>query len=191
MPNPRIQIILASTRDKRFGDKVAKWVESVAKQRGDMDVELLDLKEWNLPMFHGDPPSGGTYQDDTIKRWAEKIAQGDGYVIVTPEYNHGYPAPLKNALDCIYHEWKYKAAGLVSYGGGAGGARAAEQLRLVLAELHVASVREALVLPGVWSQFDESGKPKDPSMDKRLNVVLADLLWWATALKEARAKTPR
>ena len=184
---PTIYIILGSTRDGRFGETVAKWFYSVAARRTDMKVELVDLKEWNLPFFmSAKTPSSGEYHDDLVKKWSEKIAAADGYVIVTAEYNHGYPAPIKNALDHLYHEWKRKPVAFVSYGGAAGGARAAEQLKMVASELHMTAIRESVTVPMVWSAFDERGEPKDPKLNERVTVVLDDLFWWTNALKQAR-----
>jgi NAD(P)H-dependent FMN reductase len=112
-----IYIILGSTREGRKGEKVAKWVHSVAASRSDLDIELVDLRDWSLPFVHNaDTPASGKYNVETQK-WADKIAQADGFLIVTPEYNHGYPAVLKNALDHLYAEWNGKPVAFVSYGG--------------------------------------------------------------------------
>ncbi len=183
----RIPIILGSIREGRNGEKVAKWLLDVAKKRGDLEVELIDLQDWNLPMFaSATPPSMGPATDPLIRKWAEKIASADGYVWVTPEYNHGYSSVLKNAIDHVYHEWKRKPVAMVSYGGGAGGARAAEGLRLVAGELHLADVRENLAIVNIWAAFDDKGQPTDASLEKKANAMLDDLKWWGEALKTAR-----
>jgi NAD(P)H-dependent FMN reductase len=119
------------------------------------------------------------------------MAQGDGYVFVTPEYNFGYPAVLKNALDHIYHEWNNKPVGFVSYGGGAGGSRAVQQLRQVVVELQMAPIRAGIVIPFARRLFDESGGIKDEAYDGRANALLEQLLWWTRALKAARAEIPK
>lgn len=185
-----IQIILGSTREGRKGDKVARWVTDAAKTRSDFTHELLDLKEWNLPMFN-DPvsPSKGEYSYDYTKKWSEKIAAGDGYLFITPEYNHGYSAALKNALDHLYLEWNKKPGAFVSYGGVAGGTRAVEQLRQILIELQMVPVRSGLAIPFIWDAFDENGAPKNKEvLEKQLNGIFDQLVWWAEILKEARAR---
>src|SRR5258705_8968517 len=126
----KIAIIVGSTRPGRNGEAVAKWVYEAAKNRSDAEFELVDIKDFNLPLLDEPvPPSLGQYSMPHTKVWAAKIDGFDGYVFVTPEYNHGISGALKNAIDFLFAEWNNKAAGFVSY-GGAGGARAVEQLRL-------------------------------------------------------------
>lgn len=185
---PRISIILSSTRDNRFGEKVARWAESVAEKRTDMQVELVDLKEWDLPLFHGaNPPSSGKY-DDVQKKWAAKIAQADGFLIVTPEYNHGYPGQLKNALDHLYTPWNYKPVAFLSYGGPAGGARAVEQLTSVAVELRMIPLRDSVALSLVGLALDEQGGPKSEFFGKRAATMCDELCFWAGAAREVRAR---
>src|SRR5665213_1973426 len=145
---PHIQIILGSTREGRSGEKVAKWVAKHASARTDFTSEVLDLKEFNLPFFDSakSPGSSGIIAP-AATAWSEAVAKGDGYIIVTAEYNHGYPAPLKNALDHLYKEWNNKPVAFVGYGGMAGGSRAVEQLRQVVAELRMISIRECVLIP--------------------------------------------
>jgi NAD(P)H-dependent FMN reductase len=122
---PNIQVILGSTRQGRSGEKVARWFMSHAEARADIDVELVDLRDWPLPFFDQQmPPMMGGYSDPEQQRWAEQVARADGYVLVTPEYNHGYPAVLKNALDHLFAEWNGKPVGFVGYGGPGGPAPA-------------------------------------------------------------------
>jgi NAD(P)H-dependent FMN reductase len=188
MEKTKIQIILGSTRDGRFGINIANWIVEEAKKRQDFDVEFIDLKEWNLPFFN-DPinPSAGNYSFDTTKKWSEKISEADGYIIVTPEYNRGYPAALKNALDLLYNEWNRKTVGFISYGGVAGGLRAIEQLRQVVTELQMADIREAINFTFAKSHFDENGQIKDPeAFSKKANSFFDQLIWWTNALKTAR-----
>lgn len=181
-----IQIIISSTRENRFGETVGKWVHGVAKERDDIDVELIDLRDYPLPFYEeAGSPSGGHYAPAALP-WKEKIEQGDGYIFVTAEYNHGPTAVLKNAIDHLNKEWNRKPAAFVSYGGGAGGSRAVEQLRLILIELHMAPIRDAVVMPMARGNFDENGQPKSPDQNKFLNGMIDQLVWWGSALKTAR-----
>jgi NAD(P)H-dependent FMN reductase len=187
----RIQIILGSTREGRFGDRVANWFYVLAAKREDFIAELIDLRDWTLPFFNEPKsPITGHYAPEA-RAWAAKMAEGDGYVFVTPEYNFGYPAVLKNALDHLYREWNNKPVGFVSYGGGAGGSRAVQQLRQVVVELQMAPIRAGIVIPFARRLFDESGAIKDESYDARANALLDQLLWWARVLKAARAESPK
>src|SRR5436853_5952504 len=137
----RIASILGSTRPGRNGEAVAKWVYQIARKRSDAEFELVDIKDFNLPLLDEPvPPSLGQYTKEHTRVWAAKIDSFDAYVFVTPEYNHGTSGALKNAIDFLFKEWNNKAAGFVSY-GGASGARAVEQLRLNLAEVQMATVR--------------------------------------------------
>lgn len=183
-----ILIILASTREGRAGEKVARWVKEQAATRSDFASELVDLRDWPLPFFtSATPPGSPDYRPEgLVQQWSEKIASADGFLVVTPEYNHGYPAALKNALDHLFREWNRKPVAFVSYGGAAGGARSVEQLRQVAVELAMAPIREALHITAIWSALNEDGSPKDPSAAKRLTAVLDELAWWANALKAAR-----
>src|SRR5688572_25314796 len=142
----KIAVIIGSTRPGRVGESVAKWFYELALKRQDAEFELVDIKDFNLPLLdEAVPPSMGQYSHEHTKAWAAKIASFDGYVFVTPEYNHGICGALKNAIDFIYREWNNKAAGFVGY-GSAGGARAVEHLRLVIAEVQVATVRNQVML---------------------------------------------
>src|SRR5947208_4035151 len=137
----RIAIIVGSTRPGRNGEAVAKWVHEIAQKRTDAEFELVDIKDYNLPLLDEPvPPSMGQYTKEHTKVWAEKIGSFDAFVFVTPEYNHGISGALKNAIDFLFKEWNNKAAGFVGY-GSAGGARAVESLRLVMGELMIADVR--------------------------------------------------
>src|SRR4026207_215391 len=140
MKGLRISIISGSTRPGRNGEAVAKWVYEIAKKRTDAEFELVDIKDFNLPLLDEPvPPSRGQYSKDHTKTWAAKIDSFDGFIFVTPEYNHGISGALKNAIDFLFREWNNKAAGFVGY-GSAGGVRAVESLRLVMGELMVADV---------------------------------------------------
>jgi NAD(P)H-dependent FMN reductase len=182
----KIAIIIGSTRPGRNGEAVAKWVHGIASQRSDASYELVDLKDYNLPLLdEAVPPSMGQYSKEHTKAWAQKIASFDGFVFVTPEYNHSTSAALKNALDFIYAEWNNKAASFVSY-GSAGGARAVETLRLVMGELQVADVR-AQVMLSLFTDFENFSvfKPA-PHHEKNVKGMLDQLVAWSGALKTLR-----
>jgi NAD(P)H-dependent FMN reductase len=182
----RVAIIVGSTRSTRKSEKVARWVLGEAEARDDFDAELVDLAEQGLPIFdEPKPPGAGDYQHEHTKRWAALIDSFDAYVFVTPEYNHGIPGVLKNALDFIYAEWNDKVAGCVAY-GNTGGARSVEQLRLVLAELKVATVRSAVAL-SIFTDFDkENNFTPDERHLKKLTAVFDEVVEWGTALKGVR-----
>ena len=157
----RIGIILGSTRPNRLSEQVASWVYENATQRGDAEFELIDLRDFPLPHLDEPlPPSLGQYQGDHTKDWAAKIASFDGFVIVTPEYNHGTSGVLKNAIDYLYAEWNNKAVGFVSY-GSVGGARAVEHLRLVAGEVQMADVRHRS--PCRWSPSSRTTASSNPA----------------------------
>jgi NAD(P)H-dependent FMN reductase len=184
----RIAVILGSTRPGRNGEQVAQWVLENASRRSDATFELVDLADYPLPHLDEPlPPSLGQYQGDHTKAWAEKIASYDGYIIVTPEYNHGTSGVLKNAIDYLYAEWNNKAVGFVSY-GSAGGARAVEHLRLVAGELQMADVRQQVVL-SLATEFENFSvfKPGDynlPALETLFDQVIA----WSSALAPLRAQ---
>src|ERR671919_3003745 len=153
----RVAVILGSTRPGRNGEAVTKWVYDVAKKRTDAEYEYVDIKDYELPLLDEPiPPSLGRYSKDHTKAWATKIDSFDAFVFVTAEYNHGIPGALKNAIDFLFKEWNNKVAGFVSY-GSAGGTRAVEQLRLVMAELQVATVRAQVAL-SLYSDFENFSK---------------------------------
>ena len=183
----KIAIILGSTRPGRKGKAVADWVLDVAKQRGDADYELLDIAEYALPHLDETvPPAMGQYAQPHTLAWAHTIGSFDGFVFVTPEYNHSTSGALKNAIDFLYAEWNNKAAGFVSY-GIAGGTRAVEHLRLVMAELQVADVRAQVAL-SLHTDFENfSTFAPAPHQEQALGVVLDQVLAWSTALSSIRA----
>lgn len=182
-----IAIILGSTRPGRVGEAVAQWVYGIAAQRADAKFELLDLKDFNLPLLDEPiPPSLGQYTQPHTKTWAAKIAEFDAFVFVTAEYNHGIPGALKNAIDYLFREWNHKAAGFVSY-GGAGGSRAVEQLRLVMAELHVADVRSQVLL-SMFTDFENfSTFTPAAHCEAQVNRMLDEVVAWGGALKTLRS----
>ncbi|MFI5952717.1 NADPH-dependent FMN reductase [Cryptosporangium sp. NPDC051539] len=182
----RIGIILGSTRPNRNGEQVARWVLDIASRREDAEYEIVDLRDYPLPhLDEAIPASAGQYQNDHTKEWAAKIASYDGYVFVTPEYNHSTSGVLKNAIDYLYAEWNNKAAGVVSY-GGVGGARAAEHLRLILGELQIADVRQQVAI-SILNEFENFSvfKPT-PFLVDALNTLLDQVVAWSNALETVR-----
>ncbi len=182
----KIAVILGSTRPGRNGEQVAKWVVEQASKRGDAQYELVDVKDFNLPLLDEAVPAGyGQYAHEHTKKWAKAIAQYDGFVFVTPEYNHAPGAALKNALDFIYAEWNNKGAAFVSY-GSAGGARAVEQLRQIAAELQLADVRSQVMF-NLFTDFENYSVLKaKPFHEDALKTTLDQLVAWSGALKTLR-----
>jgi NAD(P)H-dependent FMN reductase len=182
----RIAIIMGSTRPGRKAEDVARWVHAIAGARTDAEFELVDVKDFNLPLLDEPvPPSMRRYSQPHTQAWSAKIASFDGYVFVTPEYNHAMSGALKNAIDFLFHEWNNKAAGFVSY-GSAGGVRAVEQLRLVMGELLVADVRAQVAL-SLRTDFENYTvfKPAD-GHEKAVTAMLNQVVAWSGALKTLR-----
>ncbi|MEU6545861.1 NAD(P)H-dependent oxidoreductase [Streptomyces sp. NPDC046859] len=182
----KIAIVLGSTRPGRNGEAVARWVYEAASRREDAQFELVDIGEFDLPLLDEPvPPSMGQYSKDHTRRWAAKVAEFDGYVFVTPEYNHGTSGALKNALDYLYGEWNNKAAGFVGY-GSAGGTRAVEQLRLIMSELQIATVRAQVSL-SLFTDFENFSTFKPSSHhDQPLATMLDQVISWSQAMKSTR-----
>ena len=182
----RIGIILGSTRPNRNGEQVAKWVLENATRRDDAEFELVDLRDYPLPHLDEPmPPSMGQYQQEHTKQWATKIGSFDGFVIVTPEYNHGTSGVLKNAIDYLYAEWNNKAAAFVSY-GSAGGVRAVEHLRLIVGELQMADVRQQVQF-SLFHDFESFSTFVPGPQHAAMAAVLFDqVVAWAEALQPLR-----
>jgi NAD(P)H-dependent FMN reductase len=189
MSKLKIAIIISTTRAARFGHKPAQWVQNIAAQRDDVETEIVDLRDFPLPFF--DEVSTNAWaptQNPVGLRWQKKVAEFDGYIFVTAEYNHGLSAVLKNALDYAYVEWNKKAAGFVGY-GAVGGARAIEHLRLVAAELQMATIRTGVYIQGAdfMAALREGKDLKDiPYLQTGVKDLLDQLVWWTKALKAAR-----
>ena len=184
----KLAIIVGSTRPGRVGESVSRWVYEIAQKRSDATFELVDIKAFNLPLLDEPvPPSMGQYSKDHTKKWAAKIASFDGFVFVTPEYNHGISGALKNAIDFLFAEWNNKAAGFVGY-GSAGGVRAVEHLRLVMAEVQVATVRNQVML-SLRDDFENYSvfKPRE-FHEKAVGQVFDQVIAWGGALKGLREK---
>ncbi|MBB2912625.1 NAD(P)H-dependent FMN reductase [Streptosporangium becharense] len=225
-----IAVIIASTREGRFGTAVGRWFLAEAGRRGDLGLDVIDLSRTPLPPLQpahaggtsdtgGIGGAGGTDEiggaggadgadgadgagessgangtDDAggaARALAARIGAADGFVVITPEYNHGYPAALKLAIDAVRWEWAAKPVCFISYGGMSGGLRAVEQLRLVFAELHTVTLRDTVSFHGTQGRFDENGDLTDPSgPSAAVKVMLDQLVWWGTTLREARAARP-
>jgi NAD(P)H-dependent FMN reductase len=182
----RIAIIIGSTRPGRKGEAVGNWVYDIARKRIDTEFELVDIAEFKLPLFDEPmPPSLGKYSKEHTHAWAAKIASFDGYVFVTPEYNHSTSAALKNAIDFLHQEWVNKAAGFIGYGATMG-ARAVEHLRLVLAALQVATVRMQVGL-SMFTDFENFSVFKPAQIqEKNVNDTLDQVIAWSGALYHLR-----
>lgn len=191
---PKIGIIISTTRDARFADKPAQWIFDIAKARGDADYEIVDLRDYPLPFFEeAKSPAFVPPTNDVAKRWGDKIDSLDGFIFVTAEYNHSFSGVLKNALDYAYPQFNRKPAAFVAY-GGVGGARAVEQLRLVLIELKAAPLRNAVHIGMVeFGGMLMHGKTFDdfPHLAESATPMLDDLIWWTNALKDARQEAER
>lgn len=188
----KLAMIIGSIRGGRFGPVVAQWFRGEAEQHGAVDVELIDLVDYPLPL---EMPAFGALPPDEVAqvqaRLGAKLAEADAFVVVTPEYNHSVPASLKNAIDWFKQEWAAKPIGLISYGGMGGGLRAAEHLRQIFAELHAVTIREMLSFHNAWGDFFQNGAVVGPERsDVAAKSLLDQLVWWGHALRDAREKRP-
>jgi NAD(P)H-dependent FMN reductase len=184
----KIAVIVGSTRPGRKAEDVARWVMEIASLRSDAIYELVDIQDFKLPLLDEPvPPSMNQYSKPHTLAWAAKIDEYDGFVFVTPEYNHGTSGALKNAIDFLYKEWNNKAAGFVGY-GSAGGARAVEHLRLVMAELQIATVR-AQVMLSLFTDFENFATFKPAAFQEQaVTAMLDQLVSWGAALQTVRKK---
>ncbi|WP_106396640.1 NADPH-dependent FMN reductase [Actinocorallia populi] len=181
----KLAVLLGSNREGRMSPRVARWFVEQAEARGDVKVDVLDVAELKLPeALDGRAPA--------VAAARPRFADADAFVVVTPEYNHSFPAPLKSAIDSFHQEWQAKPVGFVSYGGMSGGLRAVEQLRQIFAELHMVSVRDNVSFHNVWGHVGEDGSfPTSPDgCNQAAKTMLDQLVWWADALREAKRRTP-
>ena len=191
----KLQVIVGSTRPTRAADQVVPWVLRRASAHADFETELLDLRDWPLPIFGEHMGSIGdftdpTYSDPIVRRWNKKIAEADAYLVVTPEYNHSVPGVLKNAIDSVWISFAFRNKPMASVGysiGPAGGVRAIEHLAHIAIETEMVPLRNSVILPKVDAAFGDDGEPADPMTDVSMGIVLDDLAWWAGALAQARA----
>ena len=185
----RLAVIIGSTRAGRFAPVVAEWFAGQARMREDMDVDVIDLAEAWLPDVL--PADDATELPQPVRDLQPWLAGADAFVVVTPEYNHSFPAALKNAIDWYFDEWQAKPVGYVSYGGVSGGVRAVEQLRLVFNELHAMSVRTGVAFVDGSACFDGDGTPVQPERCERAaKSMLDEVAWWGDALRRQRARRP-
>jgi NAD(P)H-dependent FMN reductase len=192
----KLQVIVGSTRPTRAADHVVPWVVDRAERHQAFEVEVLDLRDWTLPMFQEhlgtlgnfvDPP----YSEPIVKEWNNKIAEADAYLIITPEYNHSTSGVLKNAIDNVFISFAFrnKAAAFVGYSGGiAAGTRAVEHLASIAIELELHPLKQSVLIPKVENAFNDNHDPIDPDTDTALEIVLDDLAWWSSALAKARSE---
>jgi NAD(P)H-dependent FMN reductase len=187
-----ISVIVGSTRQGRFSEKPAQWILQHLKNRSGIDARLLDLRNFPMPFFDQPAtpamPGRAPYENEVVKKWTAEIARSDGFIFVTPEYNYGPAAVLKNSLDWVYPEWNRKAAAFVSYGSVAG-ARSVQQLRETAIELQLAPVRSSVHIPvaALWAHFQGGDvEAKLAELEAPAKTMIDDLLWWTKALKTAR-----
>ncbi|GGU08329.1 FMN reductase [Streptomyces lateritius] len=185
----RLAVVVASNREGRFGPVIADWFLGQAAQRDDFTVDVVDLAEIDLPTSLSYQPSATVRAE--LAKVTPVLAAADAFVVLTPEYNHSFPASLKSLIDWHYSEWQAKPVGFVSYGGMAGGLRAVEQLRQVYAEMHAVTVRDTVSFHNAHGHFDESGRHKDPTgPDAAAKSMLDQVAWWARALRDAKSTRP-
>lgn len=185
----KIAVLLGSTRKGRFGPVVANWFVGQARQREDMDIDVIDLAEVALPDIL--PDFNDEEEPEAVRALAPRLAAADGFVLITPEYNHSFPGSLKNAIDWYLQEWQAKPFAFVSYGGVSGGLRAVEHLRPVLSEVHATSVRNTVSFHSARERFGEDGQPTEPDgCTGAAKTMLDQLAWWANALRAARNAHP-
>jgi len=191
-----LKIIIGSTRPGRAADRVIPWIASACREHGEFSVEVIDLRDWDLPVFGetfatvGDPASP-VFSVPAVKRWNEKIAEGDAYLFITPEYNHSVPAVLKNAIDSVFATFAFrtKPAAFVAYSGGiAGGVRAIEHLAHIAIEAEMVPLRNSVIIPFVGEAFGADGQPADHRTSAAAKILLDDLAWWGKALQQARSR---
>jgi NAD(P)H-dependent FMN reductase len=181
----RVAVIIGSTREGRRGPVVAGWFVEELERRSDVHVDVVDLAAAELPARLPTTP------DAAMSAFADRVGRADAFVVVTPEYNHGYPASLKAAIDCAREEWYAKPVAFVAYGGAAAGVRAVEQLRQVFAGLRAVTMYETVSIPNVWDAFDAEGRPVDGgSLVVAAKTMVDELVWWADTLRAGRRARP-
>jgi NAD(P)H-dependent FMN reductase len=191
----KLAILIGSVRQGRFGPVAARWVTERAREHGGFDIDVVDLADFEIPLvLPADSPklAGDAYpRPAALANLTARLDAADAFVIVTPEYNHSYPASLKAAIDWHFTQWAAKPVAFVSYGGAAGGRHAVLHLENVMTELHAVTIRDGLSFPNYFFNFDfEAGDPLDPQAAAYAVAMLHQLAWWATALRKARADSP-
>jgi NAD(P)H-dependent FMN reductase len=186
---PVLQVIIGSTRPGRVGSAVADWIIDRARAHGDFEVEVADLAVLNLPIFdEPNHPRLRRYVNQHTKDWSEIVGRSDAFIFVIPEYNYGFNAATKNAIDYLHQEWQNKPAGIVSYGGVAAGTRAAQMLKQVMSALKIVPVTDSVNIPFVGEKLDEDGRLKpNEIMEGAASAMLDELARWTQALRPLRA----
>lgn len=175
-----LAIIIGSNREGRLGGKIGAWAQRIALSNGGFEIDVIDVAQLALPHDYPDEPNA------PLIELRSRIDAADAFVVVTPEYNHSFPAPLKHLIDQAYDEWRAKVVAFVSYGGVSGGLRAVEALRLVFAELQAVTMRDGVCFPSAWNTFDVEAAVDLSRHEKAAGIMFAQLAWWSTALKRAR-----
>ncbi|MFR9751935.1 NADPH-dependent FMN reductase [Nocardia sp. 004] len=185
----RLIVICASVREGRFGPTVARWFAEYAAHNDQLEVDYLDLADYPLPARITEHPDAR--DAEVLGEVSARLLRADAFALVTPEYNHSFPASLKHLIDWCPEEWRAKPVGLVSYGGLAGGLRAVEQLRQVLGEVHAVALRDTVSFHNAWDRFDATGQPTDEAgANAAADTMVEHILWWGRALRTARDETP-
>ncbi|MCT4352811.1 NAD(P)H-dependent oxidoreductase [Streptomyces sp. Je 1-79] len=185
----KLAVIVASNREGRFAPVITDWFRARAAERSDFTVDVVDLAAVDLPTALSHHPDATVVAE--LAKVSPVLADADAFVVVTPEYNHSFPASLKSLIDWHYTEWQAKPVGFVSYGGISGGLRAVEQLRQVFAEMHAVTVRDTVSFHNAHGHFDEDGRHKDPTRpDAAAKTMLDQLAWWAHSLRDAKSVRP-
>lgn len=186
----KITVLTGSNRPGRFNIQPARWIADLAKSNEDIEVNLVDLQELQLPFLDESvPPSMNNYSHAHTKAWSKVVNESDGFIFVTPEYNHSYSAVLKNALDFLFHEWNYKPVAFVSYGALVAGSRAVEHLRTVVSELKMYDLREQVLIPNYWEHLNEKGQYEFNDRNKSAaEAMLKALIFWAQEMKQSRKR---
>lgn len=184
----KLQVIICSTRPGRVGPAVARWFADYSAQHSDFDIDLVDLAEFNLPIYdEANHPATTIYEKDHTKAWSRSVASADAYVFVTPEYNYGPPPSFVNALNYVYREWNYKPCGFVSYGGVSGGLRAVQLEKQLVTTLKMMPMVEGVAVPMVGNSIDADGAFNSNALiNKSADTMLAELQRWAEGLKAMR-----
>ncbi len=185
-----LTVIVSSIRTDRFGPIPANWIADQARKRDGLEVDLIDLADYDLPAVLGGNDADAP-QPGRVTKLGERLGRADAFVVVTPVYNRSYPASLKNTIDWFYPEWQLKPVGFVSYGGITGGLEAVDALRGVFTEFHAVTLRDSITLANFWEVFDHDGRPVEAERLATLaEGFLGQLTWWARSLRESRALRP-